>query len=566
MLLYYRALSASLVSTMLLATSAIAQVDLSGAASQSPPSADRGGRILVGFEGLGSATISGGSVVTLESALLPPNPPDDRDTIIATSPFFLVGEQAGGIGSAVIEGAGTSLVLQGNENTATLHTGNRGGTGTLEIRDGALVRVLDLAPAARTVSDLGTAIFTGARGGTGTLLVDNASAEVVSTFGAFMFIGDLGGNGTAVIRNGSSLSITEIASTEAGNDGNGASIVVGRARADEGGGGGTGSLVIDGSTVSITSANAVAQLVAGREDGTFGSVQLTNGAQVSLSGAQALVQIGQDGGSQGILAMDGGAVLSLDGGGSASPLRVGAAFTDFGRDEGGSGVLQMTGAGTRLEVIGNAIVGAPEAFGGGNGSGIVSVSQGATLQAGTVFLGTGGALVGNGGIIDANVTLDGGVIAPGLSPGSLSVLGDLTALSGIFDFEFAGAGPGQFDQLNIFGNLSLSEQTTFRFSFLDGFLPEDGAVLDFLTVEGDITGASPNVVFEGVGDDLGLSLFARDGTFALARNDPFIPGGPGNGDGNGETVAPIPLPASALLLLTGVAGIISVRRRRRHEV
>ena len=546
-----RYFAVAVVPAIALAAPALAQVSTTGAVFQSAPNDEQGGRLIVGFEGVGSATISGD--VVLESSLEPPSP-DDPAAIIASAPSFNVGEQDGGIGSAVVEGENASVVLLGNDNTANVMVGNRGGIGTLVLRDGALVSTRDEAATAATGPGFANAIFVGSRGGTGTFEVDGASAEVVSTFGAFMFIGNLGGTGNAVFRNGASLAITEIASDEEGNDGNGASIIVGRAGADEGDGGGTGSLTVDGSTVSVSSANASAQLVVGREEGTLGTVQLTGGAQVDLTGEQASVQIGRDAGAQGVLTMDEGSVLTLSGTQSPS-VQVGAAFPDFGRDEGGSGTLLLSGAGTRLETSGNVIIGAPTAFGDGTGSGMVSVSQGATLQAERVFVGTGGVLTGNSGFIDANVTLDGGVIAPGASPGSMSVFGNFDAFSGIFDFEFAGSTPGLFDTLDIFGDLMIGNDVTFRFSFLDGFLPAASTEFNFLNVKGDVFGELSNVMFEGIEDSFGLSLFSKDGSFVLAQSASF----PGE---NGDTVAPIPLPASVLLLATGVAGLAALRRRR----
>jgi hypothetical protein len=87
-------------------------------------------------------------------------------------------------------------------------------------------------------------------------------------------------------------------------------------------------------------------------------------------------------------------------------------------------------------------------------------------------------------------------------------------------------------------------------------MPADDTSISFLNVGGSLTGEVSNVVFDGIADSSGLSLFTRDGAFVLAQSDPRP------GDGDGGSVAPIPLPASALLLASGAAALAVLRRRR----
>ncbi len=99
-------------------------------------------------------------------------------------------------------------------------------------------------------------------------------------------------------------------------------------------------------------------------------------------------------------------------------------------------------------------------------SGSVSIGDGATIQAGsytqsagTTDIGQGGTLQANvevaggtvsgGGTIVGDVTVDGGTLAPG-DPQSIDIIGDYhQTLAGILDIDIAGAGDGEYDQVNV---------------------------------------------------------------------------------------------------------------------
>jgi hypothetical protein len=81
--------------------------------------------------------------------------------------------------------------------------------------------------------------------------------------------------------------------------------------------------------------------------------------------------------------------------------------------------------------------------------GTVIVSNGGLIDS-DIFVGDGGALVGNG-TVDGTIFNDGGIVRPGLSPGTLTVGGDFIMSSGRLAIEVTGLGLGQFDMLNIGG-------------------------------------------------------------------------------------------------------------------
>jgi fibronectin-binding autotransporter adhesin len=76
----------------------------------------------------------------------------------------------------------------------------------------------------------------------------------------------------------------------------------------------------------------------------------------------------------------------------------------------------------------------------------------------------GGRLTGIGGIYGDVLLTSGASLGPGFSPGQIDIFGDLNAIGGIFDFEIFGLSSGEFDVLNVLGDLTLVD-SVFRFDF-----------------------------------------------------------------------------------------------------
>jgi hypothetical protein len=109
-----------------------------------------------------------------------------------------------------------------------------------------------------------------------------------------------------------------------------------------------------------------------------------------------------------------------------------------------------------------------------------------TLVAPTIAIGAGEDLSGSGTIV-GNVTVYGST-DPGNSPGILTVNGNYTQASGSFlDIQLGGTGSGQFDQLNVNGNLSLAG--TLDVFLWNGFVPGNGNTFDILNWTGTRTGS-----------------------------------------------------------------------------
>lgn len=171
----------------------------------------------------------------------------------------------------------------------------------------------------------------------------------------------------------------------------------------------------------------------------------------------------------------------------------------------------------------------------------VHVDTGATMNVSNIILGPAVAAAGLGrtsgtGTLVGPVTIHtGGTLAPGSSPGTLSVNGNIT-VNGAFEVEVTGPAAGQFDVLAITGDMTLGAASvmTNPSSTFDGV-----SSYVIATYTGTLTGSflsTPN---------LPAPYEVNYGT----RNNGVI------------TLVPIPEP-SALLGAVVAAGLLAARRRR----
>lgn len=108
---------------------------------------------------------------------------------------------------------------------------------------------------------------------------------------------------------------------------------------------------------------------------------------------------------------------------------------------------------------------------------------------GHLFVFAQGAILGNGtlAVPRQRRVVNGGIISPGLSPGRITIEGDYEQPEGgTLVIEVAGVQPGQFDVLHVTGNATLAGKVDLR--FIDGFVPRPGDNIDFVKVDGTITG------------------------------------------------------------------------------
>ncbi|MDX1655767.1 MAG: autotransporter domain-containing protein, partial [Candidatus Competibacteraceae bacterium] len=93
-----------------------------------------------------------------------------------------------------------------------------------------------------------------------------------------------------------------------------------------------------------------------------------------------------------------------------------------------------------------------------------------------------GATLGGRGRVQGDLALQGGTLAPGSSPGTLTIEGDLDMESGVLAIELAGSQEGQYDRLAVTGSATISGGIL-DFTLIEDFTPAIGDRFIFLTAE-----------------------------------------------------------------------------------
>jgi hypothetical protein len=137
--------------------------------------------------------------------------------------------------------------------------------------------------------------------------------------------------------------------------------------------------------------------------------------------------------------------------------------------------------------------------------------------AGPVAFDLKGGVLGGFGSVDGNVLGEGGTIAPGAinATGELTINGNLTDTGSALAIRLGGTGAGQFDVLDVNGNVDLGAGSTLEVSLVDGFTPTNGETFTFL----DFSPSSlTSLGFPGFfGTDIGLTT--PNGTFGITEEN-----------------------------------------------
>ncbi|MEK7750606.1 MAG: hypothetical protein AAB654_01725, partial [Acidobacteriota bacterium] len=160
----------------------------------------------------------------------------------------------------------------------------------------------------------------------------------------------------------------------------------------------------------------------------------------------------------------------------------------------GTGTLQVVGSGGPVADFTNVNAGAATLLVGSGGTANV---LGGTSTFGAVNM-TGGTLKGTG-TITGNVTNTGGTVAPGASPGILTINGTyVQGPSGALSMEIGGTTAGTlYDQLIVNGDVALGG--TLSATFINGFAPAATNSFTLVQSSGTVSGtfATTNVVPAG---------------------------------------------------------------------
>ena len=378
----------------------------------------------------------------------------------------IIGAQTGGVGAVTVNGAESTMTVGGQTVVGYL----AGSTGSLAIEDGGALTTAGSVEIGYVAGATGSASVTGlgstwnANGialvigsaGSGQLTVAGRGsvASRATTLGA-----DSGSTGTATVTGSGSLWTVTGAiggGFTVGRNGSGevkveAGAQLATPNTDIGLYGGSGRVTVTGA--GSTWANSGALTVGGQGTGV---VTVANGGALST----ASMTLAQAVGSNGTLIVGAAAAEAAVGAGQVTATSVA-----FGAGTGTivfnhTSTLGMTfgaaisGAGTINQIAGKTILtGTSTNVGATNVNGGTLQVDGA-MGAATVTVASGARLGGSGSIGGPVTIANGGTIAPGSSPGVLTV-GTLTLNSGSsLDFEL-GAVTGVNDRIDVMGALTL---------------------------------------------------------------------------------------------------------------
>ena len=429
-------------------------------------------------------------------------------------------------------GAGTILVDgNGTAGSATLNslkaigigvstgTAGTGGTGNLTVQNGGLAKVLTN----------GFEITVGNSFSTGHVTVDGANSVLSSA--ARINVGSFADStGTLTITDGALVQ-----SNYAPGGFTDGAIVVGAAS------NASGTVTVDNATLST---NGI--IIGDNEAGSSGSLTVQNGgtanAMILADGTGAGLSIGAAAGAQ-VTVTGAGSTLGVAA--ITSGILAGKEINIGGFAAGTLLVDQsanVNAAGTDVHVSGGAFGTQTSA------AGLLTVKNGATLTADAVTIYQNGTLNGNG-TIAADVILNGGTIAPGNSPGTMNVIGDLDLLSGNVSLEI---GNGISDHFDVSGNVTIGKDVIFTLIFET--TPAFDEIFDLASF---FTSAS-------LGFDPAFDLISQLSVTGLPGGSSIFVTADGQRVGFANAVG-VPEPASILILLAGMGGLTAMRRRRKKE-
>jgi T5SS/PEP-CTERM-associated repeat protein len=463
-----------------------------------------GDKLTLGDESTGSGTIT---ISDAGSALKFTGEIDDGENgmgVVAVqggasfTAFSLnIGDKGTGNGTLNVTGAGTTMEVQQDFNVGEQ------GTGALNVTNGAHL----LNDADATLADLG---------GSGTAVIDSNS---VWTIGGDLSVGHQGIGGLQVTAesfvSASNITLGEIA------------------------GGGAGTAIISGSDSSASSTLQYDNLLK-VGDGGSGELDVQAGATVKDSGKGNEA----DAGSLDIAAQTGSTgKVKVDGAGSslsATNINVGGTATTAG----GTGFLSATNGGS-IDAPGKVIIQA---------KGTVAIEANSSLTANGGVMVNAGGLLGGGGTIHGNVT-NAGTVAPG-DPQTTTIDGNYTQVAGGFlMLSLAGNAPGDYDQFNVTGELSVESGSALQLNFIDGFAPTLGETFDLVNY--------------GTLDPLNVSFSTVDVTgLASGFEYALTPVGTGETDFQltalNNAVSTTPEPSTWALVLASISLIAFKARRMRQ--
>jgi T5SS/PEP-CTERM-associated repeat protein len=433
---------------------AASAVTLSGVGTAAGGAAGIGAGMLIGRDtgAIGSVAVTNGASILMR---------DDGQNAAAGGVGMILGRDAGTSGSLTVSGPGSTVTIEqtgGGAARPGMTIGSSGnsavqvtGGGTIEIRNvtqnansgSAGITIANNAGSSGmlTVSGVGSSITidqTGpstnipsivvGRAGVGQMTVtDHATVAVNGPSERDFIVGNAsGGNGTLTVSNGAQITASWFTT---GNTGGAGTSTIDNA-----------SVVLNGIALNPGAPDLGALLRVGRGAGSTGTLNLVNGAQLSIDSSIdgagiSLAGTGVALGGNGTLNMSGASKI-IFGGIDATP----AASVSIGHS--GVGLFTMTGGSTlTMPSDGSIVLGNTT-----TGSGTLSMSGGSSIQTGRMNVGQNGS--GNVGMVGANLNIAGNLIVGDAGTATFAQNGGTNTIGGQFILGNQAAGNGNYQASN----------------------------------------------------------------------------------------------------------------------
>jgi hypothetical protein len=525
----------------------------------------------------GTATVTGIGSTWLLQGIGTDDPDVVGDPLVTFGPFLLVGREGGrgelnvtGGGKVILDGLGADLDANGAANVKIgRDLSSEGGGSILNINGPGSEVIIDNMDNTQFLMGNGEASFVNITN-QGNLSVAGENSITQIQWGEFNV--NTGGTATtnlAVVGNRqnsnatvnidgstSSIHLTGVGTSDNnyGNDGFGGFMTIGRGEDSTAVVNLTNgaNLIIDSGTTG-TPTNGSGFSLGGNSNNSSGqgTLNVESGSRVTVSGGGEFVGIGRNQDGTGIINVNTGGevIIENNDGTGAVPMSSGvfmAATADAGTAE-----LNVDGITSKFDAGRSLNIGVDGGL-ANTANATVTVTNGGVVKADNIIVGSGGTIAGIGTVM-GNTVINGGTIAPGLSPGTLTFDGDFTMNDGVLEIEIAGTSAGQFDILNVINGSASILGGTILFSFLDDFLPKTiDPLLEFLTAENGVTIDRANVGFAFSGVDESFELAVLNGSMNLefqALNDAQpLPGA-------------VPVPAAIWLFLSAM-GLLGFLQKR----
>lgn len=309
----------------------------------------------------------------------------------------------------------------------------------------------------------------------------------------------------------------------------------------------TGGTSVIAKSINVGVAGTGSLTVSGSSTVKVGSGTVALGVN---SGGVGTLNLGDGGSFTGVLSASTGNLMVTTGSGSGTVNFNTSNAKSYGYIFAGNLKLNQIGSGTTTLTATNTYTGVTTVS-----AGELKVN-GSLSKTGTVTVTSGGRLSGSGTV--GNIQVEGGTLAPGNSPGTITLTSLTLDAASTLEMQITGTTAGSFDQVQASDYVSLSG--TLALTGLDA-ITALGASITLIEIDGTavakVVGQFTAVTVSGTS----VLLSQSGATTTFTSGDVTYEIDTNGGDGNDVTLTVVPEPSTWLLAVGGLGLLHLVRRR-----